>query len=187
MTHTTDLDPLFVTKRLVLRAPTFRDAPRIAELLADGAVARSLARIPYPYGLADAQRFLGDLPVKCASGASSVFAIDARGERSGLIGIIGLERGAPDTPPTLGYWLGEPYWGRGFMSEAVGAAIAFARDALRATRILSGYFVENAASARIQEKHGFTVCGQGVAHAVVRGEDLPHVETVLDFAKARAA
>lgn len=55
----------------------------------------------------------------------------------------------------LGYWLGEPYWGRGLMTEAVKAAVEYGFTELRLKRIFAGVFETNPASAKVLEKAGF--------------------------------
>src|SRR4051812_33716654 len=94
------------TTRLTLRAPARSDAARLAKLANDAAVARMSARIPHPYALADAESFLTHLE----AGQEQVFAIE-HGE-DGLVGMIGLHD-TGGVGPEVGYWLGQPYWGRG--------------------------------------------------------------------------
>ncbi len=178
------LAPLFLTRRLALRAPTFRDAPRIASLLEDGKVAQTLARVPQPYTLQDAERFVYWSATEAATGFATFLGLEARGEGAGLIGLISLERAENNPDPVLGYWLGAPYWGRGFMSEAVEAMIAFAKTGLRARRLKSGYFKDNTASARIQEKCGFAVVGESRVHALALGAEVAHIDTALDLGAA---
>jgi RimJ/RimL family protein N-acetyltransferase len=73
-----------------------------------------------------------------------------------LIGVIGFYF-HDDKPTELGYWLGEPYWGQGYVPEAVAALL----DAARATGLFpvvkARVLAENPASVRVLEKSGFTV------------------------------
>src|SRR5690606_9889888 len=114
------MDVTLHTRRLVLRHPVSGDAPRIVRFLDNFAVAGKLSRVPYPYRLADAEWWLGTrLPANPAGETS--FAIDLPGE--GLIGLCGFH--ADEQGTVIGYWLGEPFWNRGFMSEAAAAVVAW--------------------------------------------------------------
>ena len=113
------MDVTLHTRRLVLRQPRPDDAPRIVKFLNNFAVSGKLSRVPYPYKLSDAEWWLGNWRADKPVGETG-FTIDLPGE--GLIGHCGFH---PDLPGTvIGYWLAEPFWNRGFMSEAAAAAIA---------------------------------------------------------------
>ena len=83
-----------------------------------------------------------------------VFAIDIDGE---LIGGIGLEMRGDiySKSPLIGYWLGEPFWGRGIMTEAVRLVSAYAFAHLDIVRLQAGILGNNSASMRVLEKAGF--------------------------------
>ncbi len=103
------------TARLILRAPKADDISRIVALHADPELSRHLARVPHPYTLADAERFIAACAEERASGAGVTFAIEER--VSGLmIGCIGAPFATGNAE--IGYWLGRSYWGCGYMTEA---------------------------------------------------------------------
>jgi len=186
MTHAEEtgaLAPMFLTKRLALRAPRAADAARIARLLEDGEVAKTLARVPHPYTEDDAARFLAGVAVAGASGASHHFAIEPRGGTDGPVGVVSLEA-SDGGERTLGYWIGADHQGRGFGTEAAEAILRLARDVFRIARVRSGYFAHNAASARVQEKLGFRIVGEGEAACLATGETHAHVDTRLDLGAA---
>ena len=145
------------TPRLTLRAPVTADAVYIAELANDADVARMTTSIPYPYRLADAQAFLG-----------RIGQADPREDRPlliehpdfGPIGMTGFHRGAGQPLMEIGYWLGRPFRGRGFASEAVQAALDWAKVGWGKRAVLSNHFADNPASARVLEKAGFLYTGQ---------------------------
>lgn len=58
----------------------------------------------------------------------------------------------------LGYWLGKPFWGRGYMPEAVREILRRAFDKLGMSKVWCGYYEGNAKSRRVQEKAGFVFC-----------------------------
>jgi RimJ/RimL family protein N-acetyltransferase len=172
------MDVTLETSRLLLRQPRSGDAPRLAKLLNNFAVSGKLSRVPYPYKVSDAEWWLGtwraDKPV-----GETGFTIELPGE--GLIGHCGLH---PDTQGTvIGYWLGEPFWNRGFMSEAAAAVVAWYFATSTAAHLDSGVFAFNKASLAVQSKLGFTTIGTSKRHCLARQEDLRHIDTRLTRAR----
>jgi ribosomal-protein-alanine N-acetyltransferase len=165
------------TRRLVLRDFTFEDVPRIARYAADPKVSRMLAIVPFPYTEAHASAFVGDVLASNATGDGLGLAIARKKEPGALIGIISFARDG-DTAE-IGWWLGPPYWGKGFASEAVMAmiAIAFRDPSLKA--LTAGAFADNPASLRVQDKAGFTPLGMRQRPSLARGEEAAHVDTIL--------
>ncbi|WP_374547771.1 GNAT family N-acetyltransferase [Rhodoblastus sp.] len=146
------------TRRLWLRWPRETDAPAIAALAGDWDVARMTALIPHPYELEDAERFILAARAGNALGSASRLALTLKTFPRKFVGVVGVE--ASDHGPLLGFWLGQPYWGAGLMSEAVEAVTdAFFRvtegDALTALLL-----PENAASRVVLEKSGFVEDGR---------------------------
>jgi RimJ/RimL family protein N-acetyltransferase len=80
---------------------------------------------------------------------------------------------------SLGYWLGQPFWGQGYMSEAARGFIVHFFAAKTDDVLYSGAFAENAASLRIQEKLGFQRDGDAKLYSRPRGAECPHVNTSL--------
>ena len=108
-------------------------------------------RFPYPYTLEDADDWLAmtrneEPPLN--------FAIEWRGQ---FVGGIGLEphSGLFARTAELGYWLGEPYWGRGLTAKAVELIIPYAFGDLSFIRLQAIIFFENHQSRRVLEKNGF--------------------------------
>jgi len=136
------------TARLILRAPREADAVEIERYVSDPDLALRTANIPHPYPKGGALEWM--------RGADDVKFIVARREDGALVGAIGLTP-RESALAELGYWIGKPFWGRGYATEAARAAIAhgFARLGLRA--IEAGVRPGNAASIRVQEKAGMTL------------------------------
>jgi RimJ/RimL family protein N-acetyltransferase len=169
------MDVSFTTRRLVLRQPVMEDAERIARFLNNFAVSGNLSRVPYPYRLADAKAWLRswrpDTPAE-----QTGFVIDLPGE--GFIGQVGYHLDANGVP-VIGYWLAQPFWSRGFMTEAVRASLGWYFDNSVADRIVSGVFHFNKASLAIQKKLGFVETGTSRLHCLARGEEVRHIDTEL--------
>jgi RimJ/RimL family protein N-acetyltransferase len=146
---------LLTTARLTLREPRAEDAPRIAALAGDFDVARMTTNIPHPYSLAEAETFLGRAAARDRD-HHAVFALELEDE--GVIGILGFHPKAPPAPE-VGYWIGRPYWGQGYATEAASAALAWAGEGWGKRLVISGHFADNPASGRVLEKAGFLYTG----------------------------
>ncbi len=142
------------TERLLLRPGFPEDAPALAAALADRAVVRNLAVVPWPYTLRDAEAFLASPrdPV-----LPSFLIFERTSGAPQLIGACGLAR-RPSGAVEMGYWIGRPFWGRGFATEACSALIDIAAT-LGLTRLEASHFLDNPASARVLEKLGFAPVG----------------------------
>lgn len=102
------------------------------------------------------------------TGEQYSFAIEGL-DGSGLVGSIGLT--TPDHPLRVqaGYWLGVPFWGRGYMTDAVRLATHFAFQRLDAICVYARVFVGNIASRRVLEKNGFRLDGTLRCYILKRG------------------
>ena len=147
--------PVLETKRLALRAPRLEDAKMVATLANDRRIAENTARIPHPYKMADAEKFIGG--ANKAEG-EAVFLITLRdGTVIGACGVVLHEE-----MPELGYWLGVPHWGKGYATEALHAVIDYAFTDLDHAALQAGARVTNPASRRVLEKCGFQWTGVGL-------------------------
>jgi len=162
------------TKRQTLRQSRPEDASRIEALLNNFYVAGNLSRVPYPYNKADAKAWLKTWrPDRPAAETGST--LDLEGE--GLIGHCGFHPDAQGT--VIGYWLGEPFWIRGFMSEATEAVLDWYFETTAATCVSSGVFHFNKASLAIQKKLGFTETGTSFLLCLARKQEVRHIDTQL--------
>jgi RimJ/RimL family protein N-acetyltransferase len=144
------IQPELATARLRLRRPQRADAARIAELADDHDVARMTTRMPHPYARSDADAFLAGL-----EGRREVVMLVE--DADGPVGMLGFHEHA--LGPELGYWIGRPFWGRGYATEAAAAALRWADEAWRRKVVVSGHFADNPASGRVLEKSGFLYTG----------------------------
>ena len=169
------MDVTLTTRRLTLRQPVIADAERIALFLNNFAVAGNLSRVPYPYHLADARAWLQTWrPDRPAD--ETGFAIDLAGE--GFIGQVDYHLDASGRT-VIGYWLAQPFWNRGIMSEAVAAVVDWYFNVTPNDRIRSGVFHFNRASLAIQRKLGFVETGTSSLLCLARGEQVRHIDTEL--------
>ncbi len=142
------------TPRLLLRPGFPEDAPALASAIADQAIVRNLAVVPWPYTLRDAEAFLASPrdPV-----LPSFLIFERTDGAPQLIGSCGLARRASGAVE-MGYWIGKPFWGRGYATEACRALVEIART-LGLERLEGSHFLDNPASARVLEKLGFEPLG----------------------------
>lgn len=147
--------PVLETTRLTLRAPRLEDAKMVAALANDRRIAENTARIPHPYREADAEGFITGAN---KSGGEGVFLITLRDET--IVGACGLTN--QEQTAELGYWLGVPYWGKGYATEAMHAVIDYAFGDLGYDALQAGARVTNPASRRVLEKCGFQWTGVGL-------------------------
>ncbi len=143
------------TTRLVLRAPRLGDAKTVATLANDRRIAENTARIPHPYKISDAESFIDG----ANKSGEAAFLITLRNKK--VIGACGIMFHHDDAPE-LGYWLGVPYWGKGYATEAMHAVIDHAFTDLSHEALQAGARVTNPASRRVLEKCGFQWTGVGL-------------------------
>tara|TARA_Y100000310_G_C20628822_1_gene787466 strand:+ start:872 stop:1405 length:534 start_codon:yes stop_codon:yes gene_type:complete len=144
------------TDRLVLRELGKKDLSRLIELAGNLNVSRHLAVVPHPYSEDDGNWFID----KCMANSKKdlredyELAIEFEGEFVGCIGLTKVDKN--NGTATLGYWLGEGYWRKGIMSEAVSRVISFAYKDLDLRRINVEAATENKGSNSLIKKLGFT-------------------------------
>ncbi len=156
--------PVLVTERLVMRAPRDSDVPAIAVLADNRHVAQMLARMPHPYGEAEARAFLAMTAAR-RSGVAYALTLAGTGVFVGCAGLNATDRGLE-----LGYWIGEPYWKRGYATEAAHALVDLAFGSTDISVLHASTRVINPASRRVIHKCGFQYAGQGMLNSIVAGQ-----------------
>lgn len=106
---------------------------------------------PHPYRLQDAKSFISKA---IESHPTTNFAVANRSEAIGSIGLV-IGKDVHRFTAELGYWLAEPFWGKGIMTQAVKTLTAYGIHELGMHRIYAEPYTTNPASARILEKAGF--------------------------------
>jgi RimJ/RimL family protein N-acetyltransferase len=137
------------TARLILRPYSERDIPALLPLIGSLEVARTTLRIPHPYTEQDARNFVANVEAEEEARLGITLRIDGR-----LIGGVGLRLNSPHQHAELGYWLGVPYWGRGYATEAAGEMLRYGFESLGLHRIFATCFRHNPVSGRILKKIG---------------------------------
>ena len=111
---------------------------------------------PHPYTSHDAREFIRSLRNRTPE---TTFAIAVNGEAAGSVGFV-LRPDVERVSAEIGYWLAEPYWGRGIATEALIAMTGYAITTHALTRIYALPFAWNAASCRVLEKAGYVLEGR---------------------------
>ncbi|WP_181704997.1 GNAT family N-acetyltransferase [Chthonobacter rhizosphaerae] len=151
------------TRRLVLRAPVAIDAPAIAEIADNARIAQNLTSLPHPYRTDDALAWASELADD--SEQKHLICLKRSDGRRTPIGAITLDFRRGARLPTLGYWIGEPWWDRGFATEAAHAVIDYAFLHQGHERLSVSCRVTNGASRRVIEKCGFQMVAQELGHS----------------------
>ena len=129
-------------------------------------------RFPHPYTRRDGRDFLN---LARSQRPETMFAIAVGGDAVGGIGFVAgsdVERVSAE----IGYWLGEPFWGRGIATEALVAVTKHAIDTHHLTRVYALPFARNDASCRVLEKAGYVLEGRLRRSCIKDGEILDQMQ-----------
>ncbi len=152
------------TPRLRLRPPLAGDADAIEAYVGDRRVAEMTALIPHPYPVGGAAEWIGRAQEAWAAGRLASFVISFRSDGR-LVGVISLGTGNVE----IGYWIGVPYWGNGYATEALRRVLAYAFHEVGIERVSTYHFAHNPASGRVMQKAGLKYLGT-IPHGARRGE-----------------
>tara|TARA_R110002126_G_scaffold39767_1_gene117585 strand:+ start:50156 stop:50677 length:522 start_codon:yes stop_codon:yes gene_type:complete len=137
---------------VILRKLKESDHDRLAELANNKNISKNLRDyFPDPYTLKDAESFIAyaikEMP-------QLTFVIDLDSHFCGIIS-LGLKNDVYQKNGEIGYWIGEPFWGKGVVTEAVNLILKYAFSELNLERIYGGIFSTNIGSMKVLEKNGF--------------------------------
>lgn len=155
--------------RSTLRPWRLGDDPSLVRHANNPNVARNLKDLfPQPYTMEDALEWIArnkdvDPPRQFA------IVVDRA-----AVGGIGIEIGSDihRRSAEIGYWLGEDFWGRGIVTEAVGALTQYAFATFDLEHVFAGLFVHNVGSRRVLEKNGYELEGRLRRHVTKNGETM---------------
>ena len=152
--------PRLESARLCLRPFELADAAAVSRLAGAREIADTTISIPHPYPSDLAQRWVGSRDSAYASGKTADFAIGPldTGELVGCVGLREIDR--EHLQAELGYWIGVPYWNRGYASEAAARLLEFAFGELGLNRIYAHHMARNPASGAVLRRVGFQLEGR---------------------------
>lgn len=145
--------PVLESDRLILRQPIQADAERIRELAGHPDIAYNTLALPHPYPLEAAIQFIQYIADAAEKNHEYTFGIYQRRDNL-LVGMISLSPRGSEYKAEVGYWVGVPYWGMGYATEATKRIIQHGFEDCKLNRIYAYHFTRNAASRRVQEKAG---------------------------------
>jgi ribosomal-protein-alanine N-acetyltransferase len=143
--------PALETERLTLRPPEQGDIPKIIRHCGDPRVALKTTAMPHPYRLSDAAGWLDQIEREHESCAGWTYAIELK-SATGMIGVISLLLRDDRRSAEIGYWLGVPFWRRGYMTEALREILRHGFEDLRLLYLTAWHMAGNPASGKVMLK-----------------------------------
>jgi RimJ/RimL family protein N-acetyltransferase len=136
-----------------LRRFELSDARAIQGILGEREVAANLLDIPHPYPDGDAENWINQTNELIRRGEGFTFAAVRKADEA-LMGAVGIGVELKHLRGEIGYWLGIPFWGQGYATEAAARVVRYGFDDLGLNRIMAYCFSRNLASARVMQKIG---------------------------------
>lgn len=151
------------------------DAGDVELYASDYDVAKNTLNIPHPYPKGSGVDFIQSELIREKKGELVTFAIIKK-ENKQLIGLMSLMIAAQHQHAELGYWIGKPFWQKGYGTEAAKAVVDYGFRTLGLNKIYASAFKENRGSWRIMEKIGMEYEGMQKQHYFRFGQfiDLVH-------------
>lgn len=145
--------PTLISNRIVLRPYRLSDAANVQKLAGEKIIAEMTANIPHPYFDGMAEDWISKHELWFEKGEAIALAIEL--SDSGIhIGTISLTQ-IKEASGNLGYWIGVPYWGKGYCTEAASQLIEYGFDEFNLDLIYARHLPENPASGKVMVKNGF--------------------------------
>ena len=160
------------TERFLLRPLRATDAAELHRLVNDWEVAKTLARVPFPYSRDLADDWIGSTAERIAAGEAYHLAIARRADDV-LVGCVGLTCDREGRSAELGYWIGRRHWGQAIAPEAAGRLSRWALANLDLDRNVASALTDNARSAAELKRIGFRETGEGKQDFLSRGRAMP--------------
>ncbi|HZL99458.1 MAG TPA: GNAT family N-acetyltransferase, partial [Planctomycetota bacterium] len=160
--------PTLAGPRVVLRPFVLADASDVQRLAGERDIAATTALIPHPYEDGMAEAWIATHADRFARDEAATFAVTL-GATGELLGAISLQIRREHARAELGYWIGKPYWGRGYCTEAGGLVLRFAFEELRLARVFAAHFKSNEASGRVLQRLGLRPEGVFRSHMLKWG------------------
>lgn len=145
--------PTLRSKRIVLRPYQLSDLGNVQRLAGDKIIAEMTANIPHPYmdGMAEEWISKHEQWFKNREAIALAIQLSESGEHIGTISITQINAKSGN----LGYWVGVPYWGNGYCSEAASLIIDYGFSEYDLDLIYARHLPENPASGKVMTKNGF--------------------------------
>ena len=151
--------PIIETSRLRLRMPAAADIPDIVRYANNPKITANTLNIPYPYEEKDGADWVEKAHKSFEDRSDYVFAICLISDDK-FIGATGLHLNKRFNHAELGYWIAEPFWNKGYVTEAAGEMLKFGFETLELQKIFAIHIIQNPASGKIMTKNGMIKEGE---------------------------
>lgn len=154
----TQSQPMLTTERLLLRPLQLSDAKKIQSFAGDIRIANGTISVPHPYVDGIAGQWIGKHLAGWLTHHSAMFAITLKSTQQ-LVGCAGIENIDHDSGQ-LGYWIGVPYWGNGYCTEAVSRLKEYGFKKLHLTHLYGRHNKHMTSPANVMRKIGMEPVSQ---------------------------
>ena len=155
--------PTIETKRLFLAQLKADDIPQIVRYAANKNISDNTLNIPFPYTEKDAIYWINLAHQGFKNGTHFIFGVRLKQEDV-FIGGIGFTVEQRFNRAEIGYWIAEPFWNKGYATEATQAIIKFGFEQLALNKLTSSHFAKNLASGKVMVNSGMTQEGELKEH-----------------------
>ncbi len=145
--------PILKTARLTLRPFNLDDAKDVQELAGDKRISDTTLFIPHPYPDGLAEEWITSHKKLCDEDKEIVWAVTIK-ESNALIGAISIHPRPEFNKGEFGYWIGVPFWNKGYASEALKEILRFGFEELKLNKMFAHHFMNNPASGKVMLKNG---------------------------------
>lgn len=165
--------PNLETNRLILDQIKPADIPEIVTYADNIKITETTRTMPHPYFEEDAISWLYMVNQGFKNKDNYIFALRKKSDKA-FMGGIGLTINVENNRAELGYWIAEPFWSKGFTTEAVKAILKFGFEELNLNKIIAVYLTTNEASGKVMVKNGM------IKEAEFKDHDIKKEHTVAD-------
>ena len=151
------------SKRLNLSIPTPADIPAIIEYAGHEKVAATTQNMPHPYAEKDAIFWLNMAKEGLETQTNYIFGIRLK-EGNEFIGGIGIVVNQASNRGEMGYWIGVPFWNKGYATEATKLVLQFGFEQLKLNKIFAVHLIGNESSGKVMTKNGMIKEGELKEH-----------------------
>ena len=127
--------------------------PFLIKYASDKDIHDATLKIPHPYTEQDADDFLVRVKKGQEDDTEYIFAVEIIGIEQ-FTGTVGFKLDLPNLKAEVGYWIGKPFWGQGYITEALTSALDYGFNSLNLNRIEAHYLAFNEASGAVMKKAG---------------------------------
>ncbi|MDP7322241.1 MAG: GNAT family N-acetyltransferase [Bacteriovoracaceae bacterium] len=161
--------PIIKTSRLILKPFQIDDSKSVHLLADDIKIASTTGTIPHPYKLSDAESWINTHVDNWQKKNSLTLSV-CLNEKNKIIGAIELILKLQHKRAELAYWIGFPFWNRGYCTEASKAIVSYGFNQLDLRKITAHHMLSNPASGKVMEKLGMKREGVFEQHFIRFGE-----------------